>query len=70
MERDRSGTAGRDRLLARAARVLGDEVRADRWLRQPNPDLRGRAPLELLDSDFGRREVEQLLARMERGTYA
>ena len=65
-----SDDAGRDRLLERATRVLGDEARAGRWLHQPNPDLRGRAPLELLDSDFGRREVEQLLTRMERGTYA
>lgn len=63
-------TAGRRRVLERAVRVLGDEARADRWLRQPNPDLRGRAPVELLDGEFGRREVEQLLARMERGAYS
>jgi putative toxin-antitoxin system antitoxin component (TIGR02293 family) len=65
-----SHETARERLLARAARVLGDEARAARWLRQPNPDLRGRAPLELLDGELGRREVEQLLARMERGVYS
>ena len=59
-----------DRLTARAVRVLGDEARAARWLRAPNPDLRGRSPLELLDAEWGRREVEQLLARMERGVYS
>ena len=64
----RDGAAGR--LRERAVRVLGDEARAARWLGQPNPDLRGRAPAELLDSEPGRREVEQLLARMERGAYA
>jgi putative toxin-antitoxin system antitoxin component (TIGR02293 family) len=59
-----------DRLTARAVRVLGDEVRAARWLRAPNPELRGRSPIELLDAEWGRREVEQLLARMERGAYS
>ena len=58
------------RLQARAVRVLGDEARAARWLREPNPDLRGRSPLELLGAELGRREVEQLLARMERGAYS
>jgi len=60
----------RDRVTAHALRVLGDEARARRWLTQPNPDLRGRAPAELLDSDFGLRELEQLLRRMERGVYS
>jgi len=67
---DSTASTSSDRLRARAVRVLGDEARAARWLRAPNPELRGRSPLELLDAEWGRREVEQLLARMERGAYS
>ena len=56
----------RDRVTSHVLRLLGDEARARRWLAQPNPDLRGRAPAELLDSDPGLREIEQLLRRLER----
>jgi putative toxin-antitoxin system antitoxin component (TIGR02293 family) len=62
-----------DRLLrlarvgAQAAAVLGDEEKAAQWLRRPNRALGQRAPLDLMDSEIGSRQVEEVLARIEHG---
>lgn len=58
------------RVTTRAEEALGDASKAGRWLRKPNRALRGRRPLDLLDSDAGVRVVEQALARIEHGLGA
>lgn len=55
------------RIAAQAAEVLGATEKAARWLRRPNRALGGRVPLELLDTDAGTREVEEVLGRIEHG---
>jgi len=58
------------RIGAQAAEVLGNEEKAARWLRRPNRALENRVPLELLDSDIGARQVEDVLGRIEHGVVS
>lgn len=58
------------RIGAQAAEVLGSEEKAARWLRRPNRALENRVPLELLDSDIGSRQVEDILGRIEHGVVS
>ena len=55
------------RVIARSAEALGDGERAHGWLRTPNRALRGRPPLDLLDTDLGALTVERVLGRIEHG---
>jgi len=57
-------------LLDRATRVFEDEADAADWLRAPNLALGGVAPLALADTEFGAREVEDLIGRLEHGVYS
>lgn len=65
-----------DRLL-RASRVFGkalelfedDTEAARRWLGQPQRALGGAVPLDLLRSELGAREVEDLIGRLEHGVF-
>ena len=65
-----------DRLLrlarvgAQAAATLGSEQKAAQWLRRPNRALGNLAPLDLIDSDIGARQVEEVLGRMEHGSIS
>jgi len=58
------------RVSAQAAAALGSEEKVVRWLRQPNRALGGRAPLDLVDSDLGARQVEEVLGRLEHGNIS
>src|SRR4029450_4990397 len=65
-----------DRLLrlarvgAQAVATLGSEEKAVQWLRRPKPPLRQRRPLDLIDSDIGTRQVEEVLGRIEHGNIS
>jgi putative toxin-antitoxin system antitoxin component (TIGR02293 family) len=65
-----------DRLLrlarvgAQAAATLGSLEKAVQWLRRPNRALGNRAPLDLIDSDIGTRQVEEVLGRIEYGNVS
>ena len=65
-----------DRLLrlarvgAQAAATLGSEEKAVRWLRRPNRALGNRAPLDLVDSDIGTRQIEEVLGRIDHGNIS
>jgi putative toxin-antitoxin system antitoxin component (TIGR02293 family) len=70
-------SADESQKIARFARVvaLGDAVFEDpqvtsRWLERENPALGGLAPLDLLDTEEGAREVESVLRRLEYGIYS
>jgi putative toxin-antitoxin system antitoxin component (TIGR02293 family) len=58
------------RLAAHAAEVLGSEEKASRWLHTANRALGGEAPLAMLDTDLGARQVEDVLGRIEHGVYS
>lgn len=58
------------RIAAEAARVLGSEEKAARWLHEPNRALGGDTPLSLLDTEIGARRVEEILGRIEYGVFS
>jgi putative toxin-antitoxin system antitoxin component (TIGR02293 family) len=55
---------------ALACDVLGGRDKASRWLDTPNKALGGRKPLDLLDTELGVREVEEILGRIDCGVYS
>jgi putative toxin-antitoxin system antitoxin component (TIGR02293 family) len=55
------------RVLAAAEETFGSQDKASRWLRRPTKVLEGEAPLEMLDTTEGAREVEDLLHRIDHG---
>ena len=57
-------------LLHRAAEVFGDEGEAAAWLTTANAALGHATPLSWADTEFGAREVEDLLGRLEYGVYS
>lgn len=58
------------RIVALAEDAFGSEEKASRWLRRPTSALDGEAPLSLLDTEEGAREVEMILTRIEHGIAA
>jgi|SRR5690606_12251236 len=63
---DRAGAALK--LYARLTAMIGEEG-ASRWLKQPNPNLDGKRPIELLGSSLGRQRLASLIAALEDGSY-
>lgn len=53
------------RLTALAVRVFRSEHKAMRWLNRPRTEFGGVAPLEMMDTPAGGRQVEMLLRAME-----
>ncbi len=58
------------RIVARTIDILGSRDKASRWLRKKNRALADQAPLELLDTDAGTRQVEAVLGRIEHGVVS
>jgi putative toxin-antitoxin system antitoxin component (TIGR02293 family) len=58
------------RIASQASEVLGGDGKAARWLHTENRALGGKPPLELLDTDLGSRQVEEVLGRIEHGVYS
>jgi putative toxin-antitoxin system antitoxin component (TIGR02293 family) len=48
----------------------GDAAGARRWLQSPNAALGDESPLSLAESEFGAREVENVIGRLEHGVFA
>lgn len=57
-------------VYARAEQVFGDRETAIGWLNEPQFALRNRPPREFLSSEIGRRQVVELLNRIEHGFVA
>jgi putative toxin-antitoxin system antitoxin component (TIGR02293 family) len=55
------------RIAAHAVSVLGSEDKVAAWLRRPNRGLGGETPIQVLDTDLGARQVEDVLGRIEHG---
>jgi putative toxin-antitoxin system antitoxin component (TIGR02293 family) len=58
------------RLAAFAEEVFERPDRALEWLRQPQRGLGDRVPLDLVRTEVGAREVEDLLGRIEYGVFS
>lgn len=57
------------RVFAHAVEVLEATERARDWLESENRALGGQTPFELLDTDAGAREVDDVLGRIEHGIF-
>jgi putative toxin-antitoxin system antitoxin component (TIGR02293 family) len=57
-------------VFALAASVFDDEDEAREWLRRPQVGLGNLIPLDLLTTEAGAREVEDLLGRIEYGVLS
>jgi len=55
------------RVGTRAVQVLGTEEKAATWLHRSNKALGDRLPLDLLRTDLGAKQVEDVLGRIEYG---
>ncbi len=58
------------KVFAHAEDVLESPVSASQWLRIPNRALGGDIPLELLDTNVGAAQVDEILGRIEYGLYS
>ena len=58
------------RLLGKAASVMESIENGRRWLAAPQVGFGGAVPLEYAQTEFGAREVENLLGRIEHGVYS
>lgn len=71
---DESDRAARlARIHALATQTLGDQTKANHWLREPAPGLSGtpvQTPLDLLATEAGARHVEERLLQIAYGLYA
>lgn len=52
------------RLLGHAVHLFGDLDEARQWLKTPQRSLHGAVPLDYAQTDFGAREVENLLSQL------
>lgn len=58
------------RIAARAEEVFEARKIAQNWLKRPNQALGGESPLNLLDTEAGVEQVDDILARIEYGVYS
>jgi uncharacterized protein (DUF2384 family) len=52
-----------------ASKIFADEMAIRDWLQSPSITLSGEAPLNLLDTDSGCRQVEHLLLGLAHGHF-
>jgi len=58
------------RVFAQTKDTFGNSEKAARWLQKRNIALGGEVPLNLLDTDAGRHDVETILHRIDYGIYS
>ena len=71
-------TSKQSERLVRLARILelslrlfeGDADAARRWLKAPRDALGGNTPLQMVATEIGAREVENLIGRLEDGVFS
>ena len=50
--------------------VFEEENRFNQWMFRPNIALGGLPPFDLIDNQFGREEVKNLIGRIDYGVYS
>jgi putative toxin-antitoxin system antitoxin component (TIGR02293 family) len=51
-------------------KVFEDKDKFNHWMVAPNKALGGKAPFDIINSQFGREEVKNILGRIEYGVYS
>ncbi len=57
-------------IIARLEEVFGSREKSEVWLNEPNRALNMQTPLDLLDTDEGAKQVEDVLIRIEHGVFS
>ncbi|MDA0767986.1 MAG: DUF2384 domain-containing protein [Verrucomicrobia bacterium] len=75
-KRSKQLTSAESERIVRFARLFGATMEvfttadaARSWLKTPNPGTASEAPLSYADTEFGAREVEHLLGRIDHGVF-
>lgn len=50
--------------------VFEDEAKFNRWMFTPNQALGGKSPYDVVDNQFGREEVKNIIGRIDYGVYS
>lgn len=50
--------------------VFGDEDRFNQWMAKPNQAIGGQVPYDLIDNQYGREEIKNLIGRIAYGVYS
>ncbi len=50
--------------------VFEDEAKFNQWMFHPNQALGGKAPYDVIDNQFGREEVKNIIGRIDYGIYS
>ena len=58
------------KVISCAIDVLGSKGKAKEWLSRPNMALGSEIPINLLDTEVGERQVEEVLGRILHGIYS
>lgn len=58
------------RVVSQACETLGSLDKARAWLAAPNRATGGEAPIDLLDTEIGARQVEEILVRVDHGIFS
>ena len=58
------------RVYALSVRVFGNPDKAHRWLSKPKIQFNEQAPLSMLRTDLGGRQVEEMLIQIDEGMFA
>jgi len=61
---------GLDALYNQGLEVFQDKSKLNGWLNTPNKALGGKVPYDVMDNQFGREEVLNLLGRIQWGVYS
>lgn len=60
----------RARITSRAHTVIGDAEAAKRWLQSPKRRFQGCSPNEMLATERGARQVDEMLTQIDDGMFA
>lgn len=50
--------------------VFEDEAKFNQWMFKPNQALGGKSPYDVIDNQFGREEVKNIIGRIDYGIYS
>jgi len=50
--------------------VFENEAKFNRWMFQPNQALGGKMPYDIIDNQYGREEVKNIIGRIDYGVYS
>jgi uncharacterized protein (DUF2384 family) len=66
---DQPGILNRDDVIRSAESIFGTRGKATLWLNEADDRLQGRTPMFLLETEVGRRIIQNMLNQIDEGVY-